>query len=88
MVWGLFGGGWVVVGGGLGLVLGWLWGVVGGQWDGEIRVTVRAGLISHWPARGSSCDPPPKTPFEKPIRICMDTVGEASITGQWLVPGS
>ena len=43
VVWGWFGAG-------LGLVWGWFGGVVGGQLDGEIRVTIRAGLLSHWPA--------------------------------------
>ena len=46
---GRFGDGWGVAVGGLGLVWGWFWGVVGGQWDGEIRVTIQAGLLSHWP---------------------------------------
>ena len=56
MVWGWFGGGWGMVCGWLGdgwrwfgLIWGWFGGVVGGQWDGEIRVTIRAGLLSHWP---------------------------------------
>ena len=39
---GWFGDGLGVVGGGLGLV----WG---SGLDGEIRVTIRAGLLSHWP---------------------------------------
>jgi hypothetical protein len=49
-----------MVGDGLGVVGGWLgwfgaglglvWGSGGGQWDGEVRVTIRAGLLSHWPA--------------------------------------
>ena len=39
-----------MVWGGLGLVWGWFGGVVRGQWGGEIRVTIPAGLLSHWPA--------------------------------------
>ena len=54
MVWEWFGGGWGVVGSGLGLVWGWFGGVVGGQCDGEIRVTIRAGLLSHWPPGGAA----------------------------------
>ena len=38
-----------VVWGWFGIVWGWFGGVVGGQWDGEIWVTIRAGLLSHWP---------------------------------------
>ena len=35
-----------MVGGGLGLVWGWFGGVVAEQWDGEIGVTIQAGLLS------------------------------------------
>ena len=56
MIVGWFGDGLGVVGGGLGwfgnglgMVWGWFGGVVRGQWGGEIRVTIRAGLLSHWP---------------------------------------
>ena len=38
MVWDWFGAG-----------LGLVWGGGGGQWYGEIRVTIRAGFLSHWP---------------------------------------
>ena len=47
--WGWFGMVWGWFGAGLGLVWGWFGGVVGGQWGGEIRVTIRAWLQSHWP---------------------------------------
>jgi hypothetical protein len=40
-------------GAGLGLVWGWFWG----QWDGEIRVTIQAGLLSHWPDYRTPQDP-------------------------------
>jgi hypothetical protein len=40
-----FGDGLGVVGGCLKLVWGWFGGVAGMQWDGEIRVTIRAGLL-------------------------------------------
>ena len=50
MVWDWLGGGWEL----LGLVWGWF----GGHWDGEIRVTIRAGLLSHWPVQGSPEDQP------------------------------
>ena len=53
---GWFGDGLGVVGGWLVMVLGWfgaglglVCGSGGGQWDGEIRVTIRAGVLSHWP---------------------------------------
>ena len=65
MVWVWFWNGLEIVGWfgyGLGVVGVWLevvwdWfgaglGVVWGQWDGEIQVTIRAGLLSHWPALG------------------------------------
>ena len=55
-VMGWFGDGLGVVGGWLGGVWGWfgaglglVLGSGGGQWGGEIRVTIRAGLLSHWP---------------------------------------
>ena len=53
MVWEWFGNGWGVVGRSLALVWDWFGaglGNGGGQWDGEIWVTIRAGLLSHWPA--------------------------------------
>ena len=49
MVWGWVGDGLGVVWRGLGLVWGWFGGVLGRQWGGEIWVTIRAGLLSHWP---------------------------------------
>ena len=53
--WDVFGGCWGRFGAGLELVWGWFGGVVGGQWDGEIRVTIRAGLLSHWPDPRVNC---------------------------------
>ena len=50
---GWFGDGLGVVAGWLGIVRGWFGAGLGewwgGQCGGEIRATIRAGLLSHWP---------------------------------------
>ena len=76
-------GGWGVVGAGLGLVWAWFAGVVGGQWDGEIQVTFRAGLLSHWPAPWRSCE----AELGGYMGKCLAVSG-AGLSGQWLVTGS
>ena len=43
MVWGWFGGGWGVTGGGLGLVWGWFGAGLGDWWGGN--GTVKSGTV-------------------------------------------
>ena len=51
------GGGWDAWGW-FGADLGLVWGRFGRELDGETRVTIRAGLLSHWPGHGNLFPPP------------------------------